>query len=121
MAAGGRAGRWVPSLGAGNAGNMLRYGVPKKRPPLHGFNHNVVYAGQAFHVQTEDFGPQRGQIITHLFSGGTILATARCSYDGDLEDSAVRQLMQSLHKTVLRQLKNGEHDAPCRAISGATL
>lgn len=60
--------------------------------------------------------------MTHLFSGGTILATARCSYDGDLEESVVRQFMQSQHKNVLRQLKHGEYDERIRgALPGAEL
>ncbi len=38
-----------------------------------GFNHNVKYKGQVFHVQTEDSGVENPHIITHLFLGGNIV------------------------------------------------
>ena len=38
-----------------------------------GFNHNVMYKGEVFHVQTEDSGITNPHIITLLYRGGTIL------------------------------------------------
>ncbi len=79
-----------------------------------GFNHTVKRCGKAYHVQTEDLGPANAVVVTHLFSGGNVVASARTSY-GDLvatEDLAqrVRALMEEQHKQMLRNLVNGTYD-----------
>lgn len=79
-----------------------------------GFNHNIKHKGQVFHVQTEDSGVENAAITTHLFVGGTILATLRCSYADWLAapDLAqrVRARMEEQHKEMLRNLVNGKYD-----------
>jgi hypothetical protein len=64
-----------------------------------------------FHVQTEDSGPVNPRIFTHLYFGGTILASKRHEYDGAAAPEVVRALMQSQHKSILKDLKHGRHDA----------
>ncbi len=45
-----------------------------------GFNNNVKYKAQTFHIQTEDSGLGKPHIITHLFAdGGRILKTTKTS------------------------------------------
>ena len=47
-----------------------------------GFNNNVKYGGNVFHIQTEDSGLDRPHIITHLFAdGGRIIKSNKRSYD----------------------------------------
>lgn len=94
------------------------------RSPVLGYNHNVKYRGRVFHVQTEDSGPVNPRIFTHLYFGGTILASKRHEYDGGAAPEIVRALMQSQHKSILKDLKNGRHDAQLRdffAARGETL
>lgn len=79
--------------------------APKMVP---GLNQNVTFRGQLFHVQTEDSGTAHPHLVTHLFAGGTVLATRRTSYghllgEPDLE-SRVRALMDEQHKAMLRDL-----------------
>lgn len=79
-----------------------------------GFNHNVKHRGKSYHVQTEDFGLDNPQIVTHLFVGGNILASKKLGY-GDIagaEDLSrvVRELMEEQHKDVLRNLVNGVYE-----------
>jgi hypothetical protein len=86
--------------------------MPKPaRSPVLGYNHNVRYRGRVFHVQTEDSGPVNPRIFTHLYFGGTILASKRHEYDAASASEVVRALMQSQHKSILRDLKRGTHDA----------
>jgi hypothetical protein len=85
------------------------------RTMLSGFNTNFRYRGVLFHVQTEDSGRDNPHVITHLFHGGNIMASYKRDYsmlleDDDIED-AVRKLMEGQHKTMLKQLSQGEHDA----------
>ena len=44
-----------------------------------GFNHNIRYKGQLYHVQTEDCGLKKANIVTLLYRGGTILNSKKTS------------------------------------------
>jgi hypothetical protein len=89
-----------------------------------GFNHNVVYKGEVFHVQTEDSGVKNPHIITLLYRGGVILCSKKTSYADilmmDNLDSVVEELMKAQHKEMLRRLKSGEFDERAFSIE-ATL
>ncbi len=82
----------------------------KARSPLLGYNHNIRYGDQLYHVQTEDSGPSNPHVSTHLFVGGTILATERTDYDPALPDGEVRRRMQGQHKAMLKGLRGGRFD-----------
>jgi len=102
------------------------------RKMLPGYNHNICYKGQIFHIQTEDSGRDHPHIITLLFVGGNIIQRKKKEY-GDivgfdrLED-VVREMMQEQHKEMLRDLKTGVYDGyiaggqaacPASATAGA--
>jgi len=84
---------------------------------ITGSNTNVRHGGKLFHVQTEDSGRRNPHVISHLYYGGTILASEKTRYDEllDLEseslDKDVRALIEEQHKSMLMQLKHGEFDA----------
>ncbi len=88
-----------------------------------GFNHNIVYRGEVFHVQTEDSGINNPHIITLLYRGGTILASKKTSYADIIKidhlDKVVEELMKDQHKEMLRRLKAGEFDARAFPSSSA--
>jgi ketol-acid reductoisomerase len=79
-----------------------------------GFNHNVMYKAEVFHVQTEDSGMSNPQITTLLYREGTILASKKTSYADIIKidglEKVVEELMKEQHKDMLRNLKNGEFD-----------
>jgi hypothetical protein len=81
---------------------------------VFGFNHNVRYKGEVFHVQTEDSGVAAPHIITLLYKGGVILASKKTSYADILKienlDAVVEELMKDQHKAMMRCLKAGELD-----------
>jgi hypothetical protein len=85
-----------------------------------GFNTNVSYQGQTLHIQTEDSGRGHPHVITHLYVGGTILATKRTSYedccDGEDSPNRVRALMKAQHKAMILELRDGVHDAAIRRM-----
>jgi hypothetical protein len=81
---------------------------------ITGFNTNVRYHGRTFHVQTEDSGRANPHVISHLYLGGTILASEKREYV-DLLGSEnltvlVRRLMERQHKAMLDRLKRGGFD-----------
>jgi hypothetical protein len=94
--------------------------VAAKRSPILGYNHNVRYRGVIFHVQTEDSGLTNPHVFSHLFHGGVILSTRKLVYDPDASEEAVKSLMQSQHKAVLRDLKNGTFDDKIDQYLGGT-
>src|SRR5499427_9085455 len=82
-----------------------------RQSPVLGYNHNLRHGGRVFHVQTEDSGQGYARLHTHLFYEGTILSTKKQEYDPNAPEEAVRALMQQLHKSMIKELTKGEHDA----------
>lgn len=81
-----------------------------KRSPILGYNHNVLYRGLVFHVQTEDSGQLSPHLFTHLFYQGVIISTRKLVYDAGSAADAIKGLMQAQHKVVLKELKKGTFD-----------
>ena len=80
-----------------------------------GFNNNVKYKNQTFHIQTEDSGLDKPHIITHLFAdGGRVIKGHRRSYaeQAHQEDVAqhVRQLMKAQQFEMALSLREGAFD-----------
>lgn len=79
-----------------------------------GFNHNLMYKGEVFHVQTEDSGVDNPHIITLLYRGGVIISSRKTSYADILRmdslEVVVEELMKEQHKEMMRRLKAGEFD-----------
>ncbi|MCF6265549.1 MAG: hypothetical protein L3J57_03265 [Desulfuromusa sp.] len=79
-----------------------------------GFNHNVTYRGVSFHVQTEDGGLKRPQLVTLLYHAGTIISSQKTSYADiikvDALDHVIEELAKEQHKGMLRRLTKGEFD-----------
>ena len=79
-----------------------------------GFNHNLRYKGEVFHVQTEDSGVTNPHIITLLYRDGLIISSKKTDYADILkiENLAVivEELMQEQHKEMMRSLKAGAFD-----------
>ena len=90
---------------------------------LSGFNTNVRHRSTLFHVQSEDSGRSHPHVITHLYYGGTILASEKTSYADQVDasdlPSVVKALMERQHKAVLRRLISGGFDHLIRERLGA--
>jgi hypothetical protein len=82
---------------------------------ITGCNTNVLYRGKQFHVQTEDSGRGKPHIISHVYHGGTIIASEKSSYahrvDAEELDIKVRAQIELQHKSMLKRLTGGELDA----------
>lgn len=82
---------------------------------ITGFNTNVRHGGRVFHVQTEDSGRDHPHVISHLYYGGTILASEKREYAEHVDapdlTNKVRQLMDEQHRSMLERLAGGDFDA----------
>ena len=89
-----------------------------------GFNHNVNYKGEVFHVQTEDSGLSSPNITTLLYKGGVILCSKKTSYADILKmndlEIVVEELMKEQHKELMRRLKSGEFDERAFSMPAST-
>jgi hypothetical protein len=90
-----------------------------------GFNNNVKYKAQTFHIQTEDSGLDKPHVITHLFAdGGRILKSHKRSYADHVKQqdvaAYVRQLMKGQQLEMALALREGRFDEVIegRAIGG---
>lgn len=79
-----------------------------------GFNHNFMYKGEVFHVQTEDSGIAHPHFITLLYRGGVIISSKKTSYADILKmeslEAVIEELMKEQHKEMMRRLKAGDFD-----------
>lgn len=101
------------------AQELARLEAEMKRPSFRraqmGFNNNIKFHEQTFHVQTEDSGLDQPHIITHLFAdGGRVIKSHKRSYQDAVSrpDVAefVRGLMKSQHLEMVMLLREGRFD-----------
>lgn len=101
---------------------------PSFRRAQMGFNNNIKFRDQVFHVQTEDSGLDQPHIITHLFAdGGRVIKSHKRDYDEHVRRSDVaefvRSLMKAQHLEMVLMLREGKFDAVIegREIGGVHL
>ena len=104
--------RYAPSELAKLEAEMKR---PSFRRAQMGFNNNIKFHEQVFHVQTEDSGLDQPHIITHLFAdGGRVIKSHKRSYASEVQrpDIAefVRSLMKAQHLEMVLKLRDGSFD-----------
>lgn len=80
---------------------------------LPGFNTNINYKGNTYHIQTEDSGLKNPVIVTFLYSEGKIIGSKKTSYANivgapDYKEK-VRKLMGEQHRSVIKELLAGEY------------
>jgi pSer/pThr/pTyr-binding forkhead associated (FHA) protein len=104
--------RYAPAELAKLEAEMKR---PSFRRAQMGFNNNIKFHEQVFHVQTEDSGLDQPHIITHLFAdGGRVIKSHKRSYAEETRrpDVAefVRSLMKAQHLEMVLKLREGAFD-----------
>ena len=89
---------------------------PTFRNAQMGFNNNIKFQDQVFHVQTEDSGLDAPHIITHLFAdGGRVVKSHKRSYADEVKRADVtifvRELMKAQHLEMVMALRDGRFQA----------
>ncbi len=71
----------------------------------------VLWHGTKLHVQTEDLGMEKGQIVTLVFSGGLILLSRKTDYHDILNGNDVQynvaERVRTQHRKMLADINNG--------------
>ena len=98
---------------------LARIEAEIKRPSFRkaqvGFNNNMKFRDQVFHVQTEDSGLDKPHIITHLFAdGGRVIKSHKRTYASEVSradvSAYVRALMKQQHMEMVLMLREGKFD-----------
>lgn len=84
-------------------------------PPLLGLNEEIVREGKSLHVQTEDLGPAKSQVLTLVFRGGRIVFSKSTGYaelgvEG-LPRAAIGEKVRWQHKAIIAGIRAGKIDA----------
>jgi hypothetical protein len=102
-----------------SAAELTKLESEMKRPSFRraqmGFNNNIKFLDQVFHVQTEDSGLDQPHVVTHLFAdGGRIIKSHKRSYATEAKRTDVaefvRGLMKSQHLEMVLMLRQGRFD-----------
>jgi len=77
-----------------------------------GFNTDIKYRNEVFHIQTEDKGENNPTVETLVYHQGEILLSRRTSY-GHLKDAPnkhkkIKEIMKTQHNEVISDLKKGK-------------
>ena len=101
---------------------------PAFRRAQVGFNNNIKFRDQVFHVQTEDSGLDKPHLITHLFAdGGRVIKSHKRTYNEAVDrpdvSAYVRALMKGQHLEMALMLREGAFDEIIagRAMGGMQL
>jgi hypothetical protein len=81
-----------------------------------GFNDNVEYRGRVYHVQTEHAG---ARVTTHVFHGGTIIATASTAHAPETPPDGVVELSRASQRKLRDALLGGSYDERIDSLFGA--
>jgi hypothetical protein len=78
---------------------------------ITGFNTDIVHDGVTYHVQTEDKGLASPLILSLVYTGGTILASKRASYDDliaeGFNEKTLSERLQRQHKLICAAIRAG--------------
>ena len=79
---------------------------------ITGFNTDIDFEGQVYHVQTEDKGLDNPVIETLVYTGGQILCARKDSYSeliisGTCDDEPVQRRMETQHREMIRDIRDG--------------
>jgi hypothetical protein len=89
---------------------------------LAGYNTNITYKGNTYHIQTEDSGLKNPVVVSLLYVKGAILTSKKTSYahivnDPDYKDK-IKELMKQQHKTMIKELLSGRYTGEFVAEEG---
>lgn len=81
---------------------------------ITGFNTDVPYKGEVYHVQTEDKGQDNPMVESLIYKGGEILGAKRTPYSlflaNGYDEKKIVKFMEDQHRGIIRDIKIGRYD-----------
>ncbi|GAB4390063.1 MAG: hypothetical protein Kow0025_19540 [Thermodesulfovibrionales bacterium] len=111
-----RSGKGSPGPGDAAGARAARHEKPgppeNRRGTRLSLNDDVRYQGRTLHVQTEDLGPEKGKVLTLVFSGGHILFSRSTDYEEmgirTAGEGEVHERVKRQHRTVIAGISSGK-------------
>lgn len=101
----------LPSLSRSASGTATAPKIKSNSAVQTSLHDEAFYQGTKLHVQTEDFGIEKAQILTLVFSGGEILFARKTEYHDVLNNTdlqhAVAERLKGQHLAVLADIRSG--------------
>ena len=78
-----------------------------------GYNSDIQVKGQAYHVQTEDWGAANPFLVSRIFCNGAVIKTVKTSHEEALRNGALKTqdalqiALRQQHHRILDQLFSG--------------
>ena len=80
---------------------------------ITGFNTDVPFMGEVYHVQTEDKGKDNPMVESLIYKGGEILGARRTAYSKFLkngyDEKTMMKFMEDQHRSVIEEVKRGRY------------
>ncbi len=90
-----------------------------------GFNTNIEYQGEIYHVQTEHDGAGYPIITTILFKEGAALLSRKTSHlscnPAKVKEEMIKEWMKAHHRNVLKELVTGKIPLPEKLVAYGTI
>ena len=74
---------------------------------ISGFNTDIEHNGTVYHVQTEDKGAPAHVLMSLVYDKGTILASKRAGYEGDIDEKELVERLTRQHKLICAAVNSG--------------
>ena len=89
---------------------------------ITGFNTDVPYKGDVYHVQTEDKGKDNPMVESLIYKGGEILGARRTAYAKFLpngyDEKTIIKFMEEQHRSVIDEVRRGRYDKSGTSLLG---
>lgn len=80
---------------------------------VKGFNSDIEYDGQRFHVQSEDWGPKNPYLVSQVYWNGAVIKSIKIAYQEVLpqakydDQNSILYALKCQHQKILDLLVNG--------------
>jgi hypothetical protein len=73
-----------------------------------GFNSDITFRGESYHVQTEDWGPANPFVVSKVFCNGAVVKTVKTPYRTPQNSGHLKSVIKSQHHQILDLLVSGQ-------------
>jgi len=79
-----------------------------------GYNSDILYLGNKFHIQTEDWGLENPFLVSRVFKNGAVVRSIKVGYEEVLPEGlnsgcqAIRLALEVQHNKILDLLVSGK-------------
>jgi hypothetical protein len=73
-----------------------------------GYNSDITFKGESYHVQTEDWGTHNPFVVSKIFRNGAVLKTFKTPYKIPVQNFNLKSVIKNQHNQILDLLASGQ-------------